>query len=141
MAVSDKQGATAGPKSVSGPPAEIRSKVAKMARAEAQLVAIIAADLGGGSFELIYTFFSKSELVNLRFVVTEGQEIDSIADMFPGALNFEREIVDLFGLRFKGVSGGLMIVPGSGVVNPLRKSSTPSTPASRAREKGVSTDG
>lgn len=108
-----------------------------MSRASAQLVAIIAVDLADGNFELIYSFFSRSELVNLRFTATDGEEIDSISDMFPGALNFEREIIDLFGLRFKGVSGGLMLTPESGIVSPLRKSSSPSTPASREKQ-GVS---
>jgi len=49
-------------------------------------------------------------------------------------MNFEREIIDLFGLRFKGVSGWLMLTPESGIVAPLRKSSSPSTPASRERQ-------
>ncbi|MEM3050058.1 MAG: NADH-quinone oxidoreductase subunit C [Thermoplasmata archaeon] len=131
----NQQAVSVQPKSVSVPATEMRPKVLKMARAEAQLVAITAVDLNDGSFELIYTFFTKSELVNLRLVVAEGQEVESISDIFPGALNFEREIVDLFGLRFAGVVGGLMVVPGSGIVNPLRKSSNPPTPASRAREK------
>ena len=119
---------------VTSPTVDIRSKVSKLERARAQLIAITAVDLANGSFELIYSFFSKSELVNLRFTVGEDFEVDSIADMFPGAGFFEREIVDLFGLKFKGVKGGLMITPESGIVAPLRKSSTPSTPNSRERE-------
>jgi NADH:ubiquinone oxidoreductase subunit C len=116
------------------PASEIRPKVMKMSRVNAQLVAIIAVDLADGNFELIYSFFSRSELVNLRFVAPDGEEIESISDMFPGAMNFEREIIDLFGLRFKGIPGGLMLTPESGIVAPLRKSSSPSTPASRERK-------
>ena len=135
---SGAEGSAAQPKAAgAGPKVDIRSKVMKLQRAEAQLIAITAVDLADGSFELIYSFFSKSELVNLRFTIGEDFEVDSIADMFPGALNFEREIIDLFGLKFKGVSGGLMITPESGIVAPLRKSSNPSTPASReAKEAG-----
>jgi NADH:ubiquinone oxidoreductase subunit C len=116
------------------PASEIRPKVMKMSRVSAQLVAIIAVDLADGNFELIYSFFSRSELVNLRFVAPDGEEIESISDMFPGAMNFEREIIDLFGLRFKGIPGWLMLTPESGIVAPLRKSSSPSTPASRERQ-------
>lgn len=129
----EQQAAAARPKPAPMPASEIRPKVAKMSRVSAQLVAIIAVDLADGNFELIYSFFSRSELVNLRFTVPDGEEIDSISDMFPGAMNFEREIIDLFGLKFKGVLGGLMLTPESGIVAPLRKSSSPSTPASRER--------
>ena len=121
------------PRRPEGPISNMRAKVSKMSKVEAQLVAITAVDLGDGNFELIYSFFTRSELVNLSFTVTEEEEVDSIADMFPGALNFEREIVDLFGLRFEGVSGGMMVTEESGIVAPLRKSSEPPTPASRAR--------
>jgi len=123
------------PKAAGGPKVDIRSKIIKLERAKAQLVAITAVDLADGNFELIYSFFSKSELVNLRFTIGEDFEVDSIADMFPGALNFEREIIDLFGLKFKGVRGGLMITPESGIVAPLRKSSNPLTPASRSTKE------
>jgi len=125
------------PKPAVGPKVDIRSKIMKLERAKAQLIAITAVDLADGSFELIYSFFSKSELVNLRFTIGEGFELDSVADMFPGALNFEREIIDLFGLKFKGVRGGLVITPESGIVAPLRKSSNPSTPASREKKEAI----
>jgi len=130
----EQQAAAARPKPAPMPASEIRPKVMKMSRVSAQLVAIIAVDLADGNFELIYSFFSRSELVNLRFVAPDGEEIESISDMFPGAMNFEREIIDLFGLRFKGIPGGLMLTPESGIVAPLRKSSSPSTPASRERK-------
>lgn len=129
-------GEAAAQPSAKGPQVDIRSKVSRMDKVAAQLIAITAVDLGDGSFELIYSFFTKSELVNLRFTIQDGYEMDSIADMFPGARNFEREIIDLFGLRFKGVEGGLLIMPSSNIVAPLRKSSTPETPRSRA-QKGV----
>ena len=119
-----------------GPQVDIRTKISRMDKVYAQLIAITAVDLGDGNFELIYSFFSKSELVNLRFTIQDGYEMDSIADMFPGARNFEREIIDLFGLKFKGVEGGLLIMPSSNIVSPLRKSSTPETPRTRA-QKGV----
>jgi len=57
--------------------------------------------------------------------------------MFPGALNFEREIIDLFGLKFKGVQGGLLIMPSTQIVAPLRKSSTPETPRMRAQKEAA----
>ena len=106
-----------------GPQVDIRIKVSRLDKIRAQLIAITAVDLADGNFELIYSFFSKSELVNLRFTVSDGYEIDSISDMFPGAKNFEREIIDLFGLKFKGVEGGLLIMPSANIIAPLRKSS------------------
>jgi len=115
---------------------DIRSKVMKLSKAEAQLVAITVVDLSDGTFELIYTFFTKSQLVSIRFTVSDRGEMDSISDIFPGATNFEREIIDLFGLRFKGMKGGLLITPESGIVAPLRKSSSPSTPSSRDAKEG-----
>ena len=130
----EQQSAAARPKPAPMPASEIRPNVMKMSRASAQLVAIVAVDLADGNFELIYSFFSRSELINLRFTVPDGVEIDSISDMFPGAVNFEREIIDLFGLRFKGIPGWLMLTPESGIVAPLRKSSNPSTPASREKQ-------
>jgi len=116
-----------------GPQVDIRTKVSRLDKVRAQLIAITAVDLADGNFELIYSFFSKSQLVNLRFTVADGYEIDSIADMFPGAKNFEREIIDLFGLKFKGLEGGLVIMPSANIVAPLRKSSSPETPRTRAR--------
>jgi len=124
----------AGPK---GPKVDIRTKVSRLDKVRAQLIAITAVDLADGNFELIYSFFSKSELVNLRFTVSDGYEIDSISDMFPGAKNFEREIIDLFGLKFKGVEGGLLIMPSSNIIAPLRKSSSPETPRTRARKEAT----
>ena len=59
------------------------------------------------------------------------------ADMFPGAKNFEREIIDLFGLKFKGVEGGLLIMPSANIIAPLRKSSSPETPRTRARKEAT----
>ncbi len=118
-----------------GPQVDIRTKVSRLEKLQAQLISITAVDLADGSFELIYSFFSKSELVNLRFTVADGFEIDSIADMFPGARNFEREIIDLFGLKFKGVDGGLLIMPSAKIVAPLRKTSAPETPRTRAKKE------
>ena len=123
-----------------GPQVDIRTKVSRLDKAKAQLIAITAVDLADGNFELIYSFFSKSELVNLRFTVADGYELDSIADMFPGARNFEREIIDLFGLKFKGLEGGLLIMPSSNIVAPLRKSSSPETPRTRARKEVPNAD-
>ena len=37
----------------------------------------------------------------------------------------EREIVDMMGLHFKGIEGGLLLTPGKGIVTPLRKPCKP----------------
>src|SRR5512136_779637 len=90
-----------------GPQVDIRTKVSRLEKLRAQLIAITAVDLADGNFELIYSFFSKSELVNLRF---------------------------------RGVEGGLLIMPSSNIVAPLRKSSTPETPRTRTRKEATDAD-
>ena len=56
-------------------------------------------------------------------------ELESVANTFEyyaGAVNMEREIVDMMGLHFKGIVGGMLLEPGKGIVTPLRKPPKPS---------------
>lgn len=55
-------------------------------------------------FELIYHFSlpERGVLVNLRIETGKDEGVDSITPLIPGANFIEREIHDLFGVRFEG---------------------------------------
>jgi Ni,Fe-hydrogenase III component G len=102
-------------------------------QAPARLISIFPVDNADGTLDVIYMFQVGGEVVLHRYVVSEDQEIESLSDLFKGALNMEREAVDLFGLRVRGVGGGLLLCPESGVVKPLRK---PPRPSKGEKEEG-----
>jgi Ni,Fe-hydrogenase III component G len=89
--------------------------------ATARLIAIFPVDNADGTLDVIYMFQVGTEVVQHRYVIREDEELDSLSDLFKGALNMEREMMDLFGLKVKGVEGGLLLCPESGVIQPLRK--------------------
>jgi ech hydrogenase subunit D len=86
----------------------------------ARLITIAGRDVGDGTFELIYAYDLEGKVVDHRFTVLPDWEVDTITDVYSGAMNMERENIDLLGLRFKGMQPGLLLVPGSKVA-PLRK--------------------
>ncbi len=101
---------------------DVRDKLRQAeSQAPARLISIFPVDNADGTLDLIYVFQIGSEVVQYRYTVNEDEDIESLSDLFKGALNMEREAVDLFGLRIKGVEGGLLLGPESGVVKPLRK--------------------
>ena len=104
---------------------KVRLMTEERVRAGARLSAIIARENDDGTIELIYLFDQEGKITNFRFTIMPEWEVDSVVDVFKGALNLEREVVDLFGLRFKGVKPGLMLAAGKGVVAPLRRKKTP----------------
>jgi NADH:ubiquinone oxidoreductase subunit C len=99
----------------------VRDKVKEMIEAGARMITIVAREDDDGTFELIYIFDRDGRMVNFRFRTNPDWEVDSVADIYKGAANMEREIVDLFGLRFKGVRGGLLLEVGKSPVAPLRR--------------------
>jgi NADH:ubiquinone oxidoreductase subunit C len=74
--------------------------------------------------EMIYVFDREQKIVDFRFQILPEWEIDSVADIFRGALTLEREAVDLFGLKIKGVSPGIFLEDGKSPVAPLRRKRT-----------------
>ncbi len=89
------------------------------------MITIVARENDDGTIELIYVFDLRGRMVDFRFTILPDWEVDSVVDVYKGALNMEREIVDLFGLRYKGVQPGLLLVQGKNVVAPLRKRRVP----------------
>src|SRR4051812_47201122 len=53
-------------------------------------------------FELVYLFYSMDEHTWLRIKTRTDAEAPSITPRIPGANWYEREIYDLFGIRFEG---------------------------------------
>ena len=69
-----------------------------------RLITISAVDKGKG-IDILYHFSNDREgkIITLRATAEKPLcEIDSIAAIIPGASDMEREIGDLFGVRFKG---------------------------------------
>lgn len=104
---------------------EVRKRTREMVEAGARMIAIVALEREDGTIELIYTFDRDQGIVDFRFQVLPEWEIDSVADIFTGALTLEREVVDLFGLRYKGVPPGLFLEAGKSPVAPLRRRPAP----------------
>jgi NADH-quinone oxidoreductase subunit C len=53
-------------------------------------------------FELVYLFYSLQRSTWLRLKTRTDAEAPSITSMIPGANWYEREVFDLFGIRFAG---------------------------------------
>ena len=56
-------------------------------------------------FAVVYHFFSTTIKHRLRLVVplaAEGEEVDTLCELWPGANWLEREVWDMFGIRFRG---------------------------------------
>jgi membrane-bound hydrogenase subunit beta len=83
----------------------------------------------GSQVELIYHIVYEDILVSLKVQVSKEKPIlPTIVDLIPGALLYEREIHDLFGVRFKGNPDlSRLILPDTWPdgVFPLRKEWTP----------------
>ncbi len=65
--------------------------------------AITGLDLGD-RFEIIYHLSNdEGVLLNLKvFISREDPRIPSITDIFPGSFLYERELIDLFGIKVEG---------------------------------------
>lgn len=107
------------------PIAGLRAKLDKADRyGPSRLISIFPMDNSDGTMDLIYMFQHNEEVVQYRYKVNADAELDSISDLYKGAWNMEREAIDMFGIHFKGVPGGLLIMPETGIRTPLRKLTT-----------------
>lgn len=76
-------------------------------------------------FEVVYQFYSLSRKLSLRIrvlVPEDDPEIDSIVELYPVANFYEREIFDMFGIKFRGHPNLKRIfLPENWKGHPLRK--------------------
>ena len=100
---------------------DVRSRFKSFLDAGDRFIALVVRESEGGMLELIYVFDKGGKVADFRFSVLPDWEIDSVADLYPGAMTAEREAVDLFGVKFKGVLPGLFLVEGKSPPEPLRK--------------------
>jgi NADH:ubiquinone oxidoreductase subunit C len=110
---------------------DIGSKVDKMSfkYPKPRLITIVANDNADGTFELIYAFHYNNQYTEVRYIVKEDDELESLSSHYAAAINMEREVVDMLGLHFKGIEGGLLLDPAKGIVAPLRKPRKAAEPA------------
>jgi NADH:ubiquinone oxidoreductase subunit C len=101
-------------------PDRIREKVDGLKESH-RLMAISAVDEPEG-ITLCYHFWrlEDKEVLNLK-VKVGGEEIRTISDIIPNALNYEREIHDLFGVEFEGAKLEPLLIPKGYKKYPLRK--------------------
>ena len=80
---------------------------------------------GETRFAVVYHFFSVTHKHRLRVVVPADEaaaEVDSVASLWPAANWLEREVWDMFGIRFRGHPGLKRILMYEGFEgHPLRK--------------------
>lgn len=75
-------------------------------------------------FEVVYNLLSVTRNARLRLVVgvADGFAVPSVSGLWPGATWWEREVWDLFGIQFDGLSDHRRIVTDYGFEgHPLRK--------------------
>ncbi len=70
------------------------------------LIDVTAVDYYGKKprFEVVYQLYSvsRNERLRVKTRVDEGEELDSVFSVWPSASFPEREVYDLFGIKFKG---------------------------------------
>jgi NADH:ubiquinone oxidoreductase subunit C len=79
-------------------------------------------------FEVVANFLSHSRNRRIRFIsqVPDGGEIDSLFELFSGTELPEREVYDLFGVRFAGHPDLVrLLMPDDWEGHPLRKDDPP----------------
>lgn len=63
---------------------------------------IIAVDNGDGTTELTYKLFSPEDSEEVLISINVQNEAESVSSIFESAIADEKEIFDLFGIRFNG---------------------------------------
>ena len=75
-------------------------------------------------FELVYILysFSRNERIRIKAEIAEGERPQSSAAIYPGANWLEREVFDMFGVRFAGHPDlKRILLPDEWTGHPLRK--------------------
>ena len=83
---------------------------------------IIATQLENGMFELTYRLFSIEDGEDVLISIIVGDEAESVSKIFDSAVADEKEIYDLFGIKFLGNDDlKRLYMPESWEGHPLRK--------------------
>jgi Ni,Fe-hydrogenase III component G len=62
----------------------------------------------GEKLAFIYHLYKGGLMLNIRTrILKDKEELQTITDYFPGALIYEREVVDLLGVKVKGLPAGI----------------------------------
>ena len=91
---------------------EIKLQAQRMRGSKARLAAIVAEENGDG-MRLTYIYDLNGKLRDYQYFLLPHEQIDSISDVYTGALNMEREVADLFGLEINGAPPKLLLAEGS----------------------------
>lgn len=83
---------------------------------------IIATDLTDGKYELTYKLFSVKDNEDALISIIVGDEAESVSKLYDSAIADEKEIYDLFGIKFFGNDElKRLYMPESWDGHPLRK--------------------
>ena len=122
------------------PREKLRESVKRLAGLEgfSHLSTITGVDIGS-EIELIYHLSHRDALVSLRVTVSkQAAAVPTIVDLIPGASLYEREVHDLFGVRFDGNTDlSPLLLPDDWPedIHPLRQEWPPERINERMREK------
>ena len=72
----------------------------KNLKADGYRFAQACATVVGDKIEIIYSFDKEHQLNNLRLVISQGEEVESITGDYWPAFIYENEMHDLFGIQF-----------------------------------------
>ena len=78
---------------------KIYSKVADL-KAEGYRIVQMCALNANNAYEVIYSFDKDHVLYNYKVAVNDGEELESISNIYMSAFIYENEILDLFGIQF-----------------------------------------
>jgi len=82
---------------------EVVSKAQEAKKAGHRLVQVGCTKIGE-IFEIIYVYDKDYNLLNYRITVRQDEEIPSITGVYWGAIVYENEIHDLYGIHVKGIN-------------------------------------
>ena len=85
-------------------PKELLASVGEFRKQGHRIVQICCTALADRKFELTYSFDRDYKYTSLRITVPEKSEIPSITSVYGGAFLYENEIMELFGVKFRGIN-------------------------------------
>ena len=84
--------------------ADLRAEVTRFRDEGYRLCQVGATKVSEEATEINYSFDREFRLVTIRVTITPGTPVPSVSDLFFGALFYENEIHDLFGITVEGIA-------------------------------------